>query len=98
MGVYIKDMDMPISCSDCKIRLSVGCCGNLPQNARMPNCPLIEVPRHGRLIDADALLKEAYGRLLLCTKYKIEFQNPYEILRAIETAPTVIPEEQETEP
>ena len=55
MSIYIRGMKMPKSCSDCKIRLSVGCCGNLPQNTRMPNCPLIEVPPHGDLIDRDML-------------------------------------------
>lgn len=60
MSILIKGMEMPTSCSDCKIRLSVGCCGNLPQNTRMPNCPLVSVPPHGDLIDRDALIKDGW--------------------------------------
>ena len=48
------------------------------------------VPPHGRLIDADALEQEAQKRLLLCEKHGNQFQKPYEILRAINEAPTVI--------
>ena len=43
-------MEMPKNCSDCKLRMAVGCCGNLPHNTRMPNCPLIEIPPHGKWV------------------------------------------------
>lgn len=48
---------------------------------------------HGRMIDADAAAKEAYRSLLECEKYGNEFQKPYEIIRAIETAKTIVPAE-----
>ncbi len=54
MGVYIRGIEMPTSCGDCKLRMAIGCCGNLPHNTRMPNCPLVEIPPHGDLIDKDA--------------------------------------------
>lgn len=44
MSVLIKGMEMPKSCEDCKVRMPVGCYGNLPHNIRHPNCPLVEVP------------------------------------------------------
>lgn len=55
MSIYIKGMGMPKSCSDCKIF-----CG-LPyqlrdKKGRRPDCPLVPVPPHGRLIDADEKL------------------------------------------
>lgn len=49
---------------------------------------------HGRLIDANALEQEAQKRLLLCEKYDNQFQKPYEILRAINEAPTIIEAEE----
>lgn len=56
------------------------------------DCPLIEIPdKHGRLIDADALEQDAQKRLLVCNKYDDQFQKPYEVMRAIALAPTIIP-------
>lgn len=68
MGVYIKGMEMPVSCRYCAFRHM-----SLTENAfctianetidymvertkRLPNCPLIEVSPHGELIDRDTLL------------------------------------------
>lgn len=66
MSVIIKDMKMPLCCDDCCFyntydyptccitNLSMGYKFN-PNENRMPYCPLIEVPPHGRLIDADLI-------------------------------------------
>lgn len=67
MGVYIKGMEMPKSCNDCPLNYdSIDCMvadnalrGNgdgdfLFDHERHPNCPLVPVSSHGRLIDADA--------------------------------------------
>jgi hypothetical protein len=65
MGIYIKGMEMPTRCENCGFvnayRHPPTCgltgtriLGNA--NARPNNCPLVEVPPHGRLIDADALI------------------------------------------
>lgn len=58
-GVYIKGMEMPESCAEC---LNIGwqyvfeCnLNDVESGARLGSCPLIPVPPHGRLIDADAL-------------------------------------------
>lgn len=45
---------------------------------------------YGRLIDGDAVTQEAYRRLLECEKYGNEFEKPYEVIRAIETAETIV--------
>ena len=64
MGVYIKDMKLPTSCRKCMISQPDGCGWICPiieskpivdgrVNSRHPHCPLVLVPPHGRLIDAD---------------------------------------------
>ena len=69
MSVLIKGMEMPESCVyrkngqmiTCPLYDVDGYCGALNTEAchkedeTMPNCPLIPVPEHGRLIDADAI-------------------------------------------
>ena len=63
MSILIKGMEMPKGCKDCLIKdfdyydycpllhRTVEHCGD----ERLPDCPLIEIPPHGRLIDGDAL-------------------------------------------
>jgi hypothetical protein len=59
MGIYIKGMEMPKICGQCQIKLGIDC--ELWRHVRSvsldrhKDCPLIEIPPHGRLIDADAL-------------------------------------------
>lgn len=69
MSVLIKGMEMPKNCNECKLRNGIGKdCGKAIFHCAplaewvMPNplgrandCPLVEIPPHGRLIDADAL-------------------------------------------
>ena len=64
MSVLIKGMEMPKYCYTCPAYdyIKSFCCVlrtkviNLNDN-RYKDCPLIAVPTHGRLIDADAFLK-----------------------------------------
>ena len=61
MAIYIKGVDIPTNCTDCRYMPLVGCNpyqdnGLSPSHHRHRTCPLTEVPEtHGRLIDADAL-------------------------------------------
>ena len=69
MGIYIKGMEMPTRCHCCSMCVQVSdgeidwhweCCLLCEKVARyatdrIPSCPLVPVPPHGRLIDADAL-------------------------------------------
>ena len=72
--------------------------GELIDNTKLEeHCPLVPVPPHGRLIDADALEQDAQKRLLMCDKNDNQFQRPYEVIRAIALAPTVIPASEEGE-
>jgi len=63
MGIYIKNMEMPKNCYECRFCVD-GWCYVIPPETRAEKerittnyCPLIAVPDHGRLIDADALMK-----------------------------------------
>ena len=73
-GVYIKGMEMPTSCLFCALCFGANeFCPLVKKYAktygRHDDCPLISVPDHGRLIDADALasmwcrdIKDMLGR------------------------------------
>ena len=96
MSVYIRGMEMPKSCGYCPIR-HLGGDGDecflgakiTEYQTRPEDCPLIPVPDHGRLIDADALeYEEAY----LNGHYEL---GDFEIVTRedIESAPTITPAE-----
>lgn len=69
MSVLVKGMEIPKSCRDCGIEQEGFWCGALDgyqntrcfTNERREDCPLVPVPEHGRLIDADEFLKRAIG-------------------------------------
>lgn len=60
MSVIVKGMEMPDSCYDCRMRTDGDFCSAMPKefcgytdDIKRPDwCPLIELPSHGRLIDA----------------------------------------------
>lgn len=104
MGIYIPGMEMPKNCGECKLFGEYGCPFVGPvgyavtEGRRNEDCPLIPVPTHGRLIDADALTK-------MCQEMQsIEWNSkasPYSWAYAyesfegdIDNAPTVIPAEE----
>ena len=59
-----------------------------PAEERMPNCPLIELPPHGRLVDVDALNLD----------YEVEmaddWKTAHEIANVVKYAPTIVPAEE----
>ena len=105
MGVYLPNMEMPTRCGRCDMRIPVyddgifdhyECCitaaiiDNLGE--KMEDCPLIPVPDHGRLIDADALIKNL-------SLDENDAENGASLLMAIfievlKAAPTIIPAEE----
>lgn len=108
MSVLIKGMEMPTTCGNCPVHKlwpeddEAQCMIKkelwTKYSKRNPDCPLIEVPDgNGRLIDADALEENAQKRLLMCSKNDNQFQKPYEVMRAIALAPTVIPPDKDSE-
>ena len=70
MGVYIKAMEMPTSCLRGGCPVDGASChlweekywqsSAEPYLKRHPKCPLVEIPPHGRLIDADAAAKRGW--------------------------------------
>lgn len=54
MSVYIKGFPLPNNCGACPLRLA-WCRERIYMVTRPERCPLVPVPPHGRLIDADEL-------------------------------------------
>ena len=99
MGVYVKGMYMPPSCYFCPMTNDglYLCKANNPYQQleddceeRRPDwCPLVPVPEHGRLIDADALRYWADDSAMIAFDYVTRSQ--------INAAPTIIPASEEGE-
>lgn len=61
MSVLIKGMEMPKSCILCDLSHEDGWCPvkqDYVDRYSYETCPLIEIPPHGRLIDADAFCEK----------------------------------------
>ena len=85
MSVIVKSMEMPKNCTGCPI-----CCG-LPYqhrdvNGRRPDCPLIELPPHGRLIDVRSVEDGKF--VTVGNDYQRWWNDALESV--IDNAPTVI--------
>lgn len=83
MSVLIKGFPLPNNCGACPLRLA-WCRERIYMVTRPERCPLVPVPPHGRLIDADAFFDD-----LLFPSKRFE-QGMREL---IGDAPTVIPAE-----
>lgn len=88
MSLLIKGMKMPKHCWQCHFHdeadvcemLGLSCMRVWGEEKTLPDCPLIELPDHGDLIDRDALLKKV--------------QKWYwEALETVKRMPAVIPAE-----
>lgn len=65
-----------------------------PFKARLDNCPLISVPKHGRLIDADAFESIKYELPNGQKSFNRGFHSGVQyVQRLIMNAPTIIPAE-----
>ena len=92
MSVLIKGMEMPALCQECDLYIDGACYAkgyrdyqSIMDMSKPDDCPLIEVPPHGRLIDADKLANETfYGAT----------SAPYITYRKFVNAPTVIEAEE----
>ena len=94
--LLIRGMKLPKSCSWCFCMASCKLWKNImyPEFNRHRNCPLIPVPPHGRLIDADALWVEINK---ICDRRDAgiitDLTCLQQILSALRHAPTFIPKE-----
>ena len=106
MGVYIKNMEMPINCMLCPLCVEEADPANgemcmvtgtlMPPctRERLDNCPLVPVPPHGRLIaEADAV--ETAWMILRGLGYLKEENNKLEqtVREVFATAPAIEVEE-----
>ena len=94
MSIYIPGMKMPKNCIDCAFGWN-GWCHRINSRAfvevdmRRHDCPLIEIPPHGRLIDGDT----AYERFLDLMDQQGAI-NPCQLGTILVDAPTVIEAEE----
>lgn len=103
MGVYIKGMEMPKNCYQCRMVDSCQCLWK-PYDlddyldlqymieegfTRADNCPLVEIFPHGRLIDAD----EFYEALTMDDRVSII--EDIHVKSILSEVPTVIPASKE---
>ena len=92
MGIYINGMEMPTSCQECPLKhrgfngsetvhYCYAICKEVSDDGEIDaDCPLVPIPPHGRLVDADALEASCFmGSSSFYTQSDIDY------------APTVIP-------
>ena len=104
MSILIKGMEMPTRCGRCDMCVTEAdgdidshkaCCitGAIIENLgeKMEDCPLVPVPPHGRLIDADAALRD--GWTISRTYSASPTEMVYEV-KTIDCLPTIIPAEE----
>ena len=98
MSILIKGMKMPKNCNDCNFQAGGWCFARSSEpyfsdwcvsdvSERPPWCPLVELPPHGRLIDADVLTTVTE---MVNGKWKTYIE-----VFEVEDAPTVIESEYE---
>ena len=100
-GVYIKGARLPDSCVDCFMRKE--CFGHREEIAflefihgRSRDCPLMEVPDHGDLIDRGKLMARCAEEVK--PSNNSDFMRPpvwNDAVQLIEIAPAVIPADKE---
>ena len=86
MSILIKGMEMPTRCGRCDMCVPEAdgdidwhnvCCITgadiVDVGEKMEDCPLIPVPDHGRLIDADEFYKDINESILLTDGFKDAF-------------------------
>lgn len=105
--LLIKGMEMPQNCEKCDLKVwdeyddvDYVCpfSGVIVLNiGRQGSCPLVEVPPHGRLIDADALVKEVEDIAKELPSDSIGAERFKLFAEFITEMPTIIPASEEGE-
>ena len=98
MDILIKNMEMPTNCFTCIfselndngilvcIRLGKAC----TRSKVRPDCPIVELPPHGRLIDADKVIKSLKKQAMAYWRNNPRYQIVMDVLDSIKNAPTVL--------
>ena len=96
MGVYVPNMEVPKGCMLCPFVTEFAQCTltnkrwinmSMAFENRLDDCPLVEVKPHGRLIDADALMKQIEHDTPLSAVFEKTMR------RYLHNAPTIIESE-----
>ena len=102
MSILIKGINPPKSCYTCSWYNKVQCPVNdgkcYYRTTRHPSCPLIELPPHGRMIDA-TFEENHYASMLLNPTPDVTEQDKHKariVIDALSMAKTVIEAEGET--
>ena len=113
MSVYIKGMEMPSGCAECPLEMYYFNTGETrcrvtnktletsyrptSYEKRDSDCPLIPVPDHGRLVDADALIKKTAENMDEAKKAdNYDWWNACSVVGDfVMDAPTIIPADKE---
>ena len=75
MSILIKGMEMPNNCWECPLMSNLSCSYNneiISNTQRREDCPIIEVPPHGDLIDRDVLRASFKESIDECHKWMNE--------------------------
>ena len=93
MSVIVKGMEMPKSCQECGLYIEGACYAkgyrdyrSIMDTAKPDDCPLIELPPHGRLID----IKSAEDRKFVTVSNDYQRWWNGALESVIDNAPTVI--------
>ena len=108
-GIYIPGIEMPTSCAKCRLfNYEYGCpfigaVGYaLTKGKRNEDCPLVPVPDHGRLIDADDMSEKdnkdfsvSIGTAVGFAAKQLMIMAHAQLQEAIEIQPTIVPADKE---
>lgn len=96
MSILIKGMELPKNCVECGVYWD-GCpvwnLENIDKDyseKRAPNCPLVPVPPHGGLIDADEYRDEFMNGVYALCNDDTDNYRANAIIDLFDNAPTVI--------
>ena len=100
MSEYVFRTDEPIkSCSECDYRCGLNIIARQDLDARHEHCPLVELPPHGRLVDADKIKKKV--ELFTITRaddyLKVVVNGNIIVEKILDDAPTVLEASEERE-
>lgn len=98
MPTSCRACHLKMNCDDCEgwecvcvsLHQQIGYLGDLLTDKRRDDCPLVEIPPHGRLIDADAF-KKSLSTLL---RFPSNLVNGQWIVNTIREQPTIIEAEE----
>ena len=84
------------NCHCAALGKDIGDENEVPHNKRRDDCPLVPIPPHGRLIDADALYESCALDTNIDVMASAKRINEYMQLK-VDEAPTIIPAEEDTD-